>query len=172
MDYGPNVDAVVYFAKQIFPTVLKSFPKVQFIVAGQRPIDKVLALANEQIKVTGFIPQLAEIYNQASVVVAPLRFGAGTQNKVLEAMSMGIPVVCSDIGFVGLGIQSGEGAIMETNPNEFAQKIINLLSSAEARQSVGNKGISVIQSKFSWDIIAQQLEGYFAQLSDLKSFND
>ena len=113
MDYDPNVDAVLYFVDEILPIILKSFPKVKFLIAGQRPIDKVRELDNgNNILVTGFIPDLSETYNSASVVVAPLRFGAGTQNKVLEAMSMGIPVVCSNIGFEGLGIDDGQGAFM------------------------------------------------------------
>ncbi len=161
MDYGPNIDAVIYFTETIFPIVQQQFPAVQFVIAGQRPVPKVTDLANEKIKVTGFIPNLADKYNEASIVVAPLRFGAGTQNKVLEAMAMGVPVVCSNIGFAGLGIDSGEGAIMQTNPEEFAQSIIDLLSSEEMRKKVGEQGVAVIQNKFSWDIIASQLEAYF-----------
>lgn len=164
MDYGPNVDAVSYFVADILPLIRVRFPMVCFVIAGQRPLPKVLALANEYVKVTGFIPNLAEEYNKASVVVAPLRFGAGTQNKVLESMAMGVPVVCSNIGFEGLCIQNGEGAIMQTNPAEFAQSVMDLLSSAEMRQNVGLKGVSVIQSKFSWDIISRQLEGYFESI--------
>ena len=163
MDYGPNIDAVNYFVEEILPKVQVQFPNIKFIIAGQRPVAKVLALANEHVKVTGFIPNLATEYNAASVVVAPLRFGAGTQNKVLEAMAMGVPVVCSNIGFKGLGIESGEGAIMQTEPEAFAQSIIQLLSSEKMRQTVGQQGVSVIQSKFSWDIIAKQLEGYFLE---------
>lgn len=163
MDYGPNIDAVNYFVEEILPKVQFHFPKIKFVIAGQRPVPKVLALANEHVKVTGFIPNLASEYNAASVVVAPLRFGAGTQNKVLEAMAMGVPVVCSHIGFKGLGIESGEGAIMQTEPEAFAQSIIQLLSSEKMRQTVGQQGVSIIQSKFSWDIIAKQLEGYFIE---------
>lgn len=166
MDYGPNVDAVQYFAAEILPLVKIKFPEIQFIIAGQRPIPKVLALAGDSIKVTGFIQDLAAVYNSASVVVAPLRFGAGTQNKVLEAMAMGVPVVCSNIGFEGLHIQSGEGAIMQTDPQAFAQSIIELLSSESHRKTVGEQGVSIIRSRFSWDIIAKQLGVYFAQVKN------
>lgn len=165
MDYGPNIDAVNYFVEEILPKVQVQFSNIKFVIAGQRPVPKVLSLATDHIKVTGFIPDLATEYNAASVVVAPLRFGAGTQNKVLEAMAMGVPVVCSNIGFKGLGIESGEGAIMQTEPEAFAQSIIQLLSSEKMRQTVGQQGISVIQSRFSWDIIAKQLEGYFEEIS-------
>jgi sugar transferase (PEP-CTERM/EpsH1 system associated) len=161
MDYAPNVDAVIYFTEQILPLVLEKF-EVQFIIAGQRPVESVKALDNcKTVFVTGFIQDLTQTYNDASVVVAPLRFGAGTQNKVLEAMAMGIPVVCSNIGFEGLGIQDGEGAFMRKETSSFAEQVIALLSSEDLRQTTGKKGIEVISSRFSWEKIAQTLEGYF-----------
>jgi glycosyltransferase involved in cell wall biosynthesis len=97
--------------------------------------------------------------------VAPLRFGAGTQNKVLEALAMGIPVVCSNIGFKGLGIESGEGAIMQTDKHAFAGSVCELLASAELREAIGLKGMQVVTSRFSWDVIAKQLEGYFQEIA-------
>ncbi len=163
MDYAPNVDAVIYFVSEVLP-IIQEKRKVKFIIAGQRPIEKVKILDNgETIFVTGFIQDLTSVYNDASVVVAPLRFGAGTQNKVLEAMAMGIPVVCSNIGFQGLGIENGQGAFMKTNAAEFAQQVIELLDSEELRRKTGELGIHVIQSKFSWENIANQLDAIFKQ---------
>lgn len=166
MDYAPNVDAVCYFVNEILPLVRVSHPDVKFVIAGQRPVAKVLALASDKISVTGFVKDLATVYNNASIVVAPLRFGAGTQNKVLEAMAMGVPVVCSNIGFKGLGIASGEGAVMQTDAGAFAASIIALLDSASARQSMGEKGASVIRGSFGWDSIARKLEGYLQTVSN------
>jgi glycosyltransferase involved in cell wall biosynthesis len=160
MDYAPNVDAVGYFVKEILPLIHQKHPQVKFIIGGQRPVKSVLELAGDHVIVTGFIKDLAATYNEASVVVAPLRFGAGTQNKVLEAMAMGVPVVCSNIGFKGLGIESGEGAIMQVDKEAFAKSVISLLDSEAQRKSVGQKGMEVIRSRFSWDIITQQLEQY------------
>jgi polysaccharide biosynthesis protein PslH len=165
MDYAPNVDAVVYFVEEIFPLITRQFPSVKFIIAGQRPVEKVQALANDNVLVTGFIKDLAAEYNEASVVVAPLRFGAGTQNKVLEAMAMAIPVVCSNIGFSGLGITSGEGAIMETEAEKFANAVCELLASEKYRHETGSKGKQVIRQNFDWDVIALKLEGYFKEVS-------
>jgi glycosyltransferase involved in cell wall biosynthesis len=163
MDYAPNVDAVVYFTSEILPLIKAVHPGVQFVIAGQRPVAKVTALAGDGVIVTGFIKDLAAKYNEASVVVAPLRFGAGTQNKVLEGLAMGIPVVCSNIGFAGLGIAQGEGAFMQTDPKLFAQSVVDLLNSEDLRRATGEKGIEVIQQRFSWDKIATTLEGYFRE---------
>jgi glycosyltransferase involved in cell wall biosynthesis len=84
---------------------------------------------------------------------------------VLEAMAMGVPVVCSNIGFKGLGIQSGEGAIMQTDPAAFANSIIELLSDQALREEVGAKGIAVIKQRFGWDAIAKLLEQYFFEVA-------
>lgn len=165
MDYAPNVDAVIHFANSILPEIRKTHPNVKFVIAGQRPVASVLELANDQIEVTGFVKDLAGMYNAASVVVAPLRFGAGTQNKVLEAMAMGVPVVCSNIGFAGLGIQSGEGAIMQTDPLAFANSVSLLLSSEQERRSVGTAGAAVIRNRFDWDKIALNLEAYLIEVA-------
>ena len=164
MDYAPNVDAVIYFTETILPLIRSQLPKVRFIIAGQRPVKKVLALANDYITVTGFVQDLAEMYNSASIVVAPLRFGAGTQNKVLEAMAMGVPVVCSNIGFGGLGIKNGEGAVMQTEPMEFANSVIDILLSQDMRRSIGEAGMRVVRTRFDWDIIAVMLENYFKEI--------
>lgn len=165
MDYAPNVDAVSYFVEDIFPIILKAVPKAQFIIAGQRPIDKVQALASHNIKVTGFVENLSEVYRKASIVVAPLRFGAGTQNKVLEAMATGIPVVSRNIGFKGLGIQNGDGVLLAMNTQDFAQACIDLLQDRELRRTIGQKGYHLVRERFDWSSIATLLEGYFQSIT-------
>lgn len=164
MDYAPNVDAVQYFVQDIFPLIKKEIPDAVFVIAGQRPVKKVLELAGNGVTVTGFVENLAEMYAKAAVVVAPLRFGAGTQNKVLEAMAMGVPVVSRNIGFNGLGIQSGQGVILAMEHADFAGACITLLKSAEERQQVGEAGKEIVRSRYDWKVIAAQLENYFLQI--------
>jgi sugar transferase (PEP-CTERM/EpsH1 system associated) len=158
MDYAPNVDGVLYFAKEMWPTIAAKFPNTKFIIAGQRPVESVKKLIGNRIEVTGFVPDIREMYERASVVIAPLRFGAGTQNKVLEAMAMGVPTVCTHIGFEGLEIQSGEGVITAGDKECFIAEVDQLLSDANKRKTVGNKGLHIAKTRFSWDRIALQLE--------------
>jgi len=160
MDYAPNIDAVGYFSKDILPLIVAVLPQIKFIIAGQRPVKSVLDLKSETIEITGFIPELSVIYQQAAVVVSPLRFGAGTQNKVLEAMAMGIPVVSGNIGFKGLEIENGNGVFLETSAEGFANKVIELLQNKDLRKLTGQKGQQIAHEKFSWDKISQQLERY------------
>jgi len=165
MDYAPNVDAVQYFVKEMWPAISKVYPKTKFIIAGQRPVDAVQKLAGDRIEVTGFIPDLKDMYADASVVIAPLRFGAGTQNKVLEAMAMGVPTVCTHIGFEGLQIQSGQGVILAKEKSQFIEEVTMLLADAAKRQEVGEQGLAIARTRFSWDKIAVKLEEYFKEVT-------
>lgn len=165
MDYAPNVDGVLFFMKEIWPELKSDYPQLKFVIAGQRPIAQIENLASEKVEVTGFVQDIRTAYSRASVVIAPLRFGAGTQNKVLEAMSMGIPVVCSDIGFEGLGIQSGDGVIKAERKEEFIVAIKKLLDSQELRKEMGEKGREVAVKNYGWDAIAIKLEEYFYQIT-------
>lgn len=164
MDYAPNVDGVCYFTEEIFPLIKQQLPDARFIIAGQRPVDKVKALAGKDITVTGFIPNLADIYKEAALVVSPLRFGAGTQNKVLEAMSMGIAVVSMDVGFGGLDIRQGQGVFRATSAREFAEQCVHLLLHPGERIACGKAGQEVIRERYSWEQVAARLEGYFEQV--------
>lgn len=164
MDYAPNVDAVQYFAKEMWPEIVKKFPNTKFVIAGQRPVEAVKKLASISIEVTGFVPDIQDMYKTASVVVAPLRFGAGTQNKVLEAMAMGVPVVCTHIGFEGLQIQSGEGVILSKDKQNFVENVLHMLENAENRRDVGLQGLEIAKNRFSWDSISLKLEQYFKSI--------
>jgi sugar transferase (PEP-CTERM/EpsH1 system associated) len=165
MDYAPNIDAVSYFVEEIWPKIIQKVPEAQFIIAGQRPVAKVMSLQNENIHVTGFIPNLADEYAKAHVVVSPLRIGAGTQNKVLEALSMNIPVVSTNVGYSGLELEKGVGIALSLNADEFAENVIQILCNNDFRDKLGSTGGQKIRSRFSWQGIALQLEAYLKQVA-------
>jgi len=161
MDYAPNVDAVVYFAKEVLPIIRAQHPDVRFVIAGQRPVPRVQDLVEDGAEITGFVEKMAAVYRQAAVVVAPLRFGAGTQNKVLEGMAAGVPVVCTRVGFAGLGVASGEGAVLAEDGATFAGEVLRLLASSALRQEVGEAGAAAVRARLGWDAVAARLEDYF-----------
>jgi glycosyltransferase involved in cell wall biosynthesis len=164
MDYAPNVDAVSYFTKQILPLVTAKIPNVKFYIVGQKPARKVLNMQSERVVVTGFSRDLASEYDKSAVAVSPVRIGAGTLNKVLEPMAMGIPVVTTGVGFKGLGVESGEGVILAEERDEFAKQVIKLLENENYRKEVGIKGKKVVFDNFSWEKISLLLEGYLLNL--------
>lgn len=161
MDYAPNVDACVYFVNDIFPTIVDKVPTVKFFIVGQKPVNKILNLQSKNVIVTGFIKEINKEYNNSAVAISPVRFGAGTLNKVLEPMAMGIPVVSTEVGFKGLGIESGEGVILANETKDFADAVVKLLMNKNYRKEIGMKGLNVIKEKFNWDKITKLLENYF-----------
>lgn len=164
MDYAPNIDAAEYFVHEIFPKILAEIPQAIFIIAGQRPVKKVQNLAADNIFITGFIPNLAEEYAKAHVVVSPLRIGAGTQNKVLEALSMNIPVVTTNVGYEGLELPPDTGALYSEDSDSFAFNVLRLLKDDDFRNKTGTDGGEIIRNRFSWPSVAKQLENYFNTL--------
>jgi glycosyltransferase involved in cell wall biosynthesis len=164
MDYFPNADAAIYFSKEIFPEILKKHPEVKFYIVGQKPPKKVLELQSENIIVTGFVKSIADEYGASSIAISPVRVGAGTLNKVLEPMAMGIPVVSSPIGFEGLGATHGEEIILAKDKKEFKDSIINLLSDQSYRQYIGEGGKNLVSGNFGWDTVSSKLENYFYQI--------
>ena len=165
MDYAPNVDAVQYFVNDIFPLILEKHPDSRFVIAGQRPVKAVIDLVSDRIEVTGFIENLASEYAKANVVVSPLRIGAGTQNKVLEALAMNQAVVCSKVGFLGLGLKSGEGILMGDTAQEFATHVVSILQSDELRKNLGETGGLHVRKTFAWSGISKQLLTYFEKIT-------
>ena len=166
MDYAPNIDAVTYFSEEIWPSVVSKIPSAKFIIAGQRPVPKVLALASETIEILGFIPNLADEYAKAHVVISPLRIGAGTQNKVLESLSMDIPVITTHVGYEGLELPENTGALLSETPEQFIDNLLKVLSNDSFRQELGKKGGEHIRKNFSWKIIAKKLENYLKKIQN------
>ena len=164
MSYAPNIDALHYFMVEIWPSVLYAFPEATFVIAGQKPGNWIQSLASDKVTVTGFVEDLAKEYASANVVISPLRIGAGTQNKVLEALSMNVPVVSTEVGYKGLGLETGEGVIVAKNPTEFSDGILKILQDESFRNELGSKGGEKIRNRFSWQGIAKKLEGYFLEL--------
>ncbi len=102
MDYFPNIDGVLYFQKEILPLIKKEVPDVKFYIVGNNPAQKIRMMREEDdIEVTGYVEDVRPYISKASVSVVPLRIGKGIQNKILEAMAMGVPVVATSQALPG-----------------------------------------------------------------------
>src|SRR5690606_24436539 len=110
MDYWANVDAVQWFVREIWPSVRAEAPQARFFIVGSNPAPAVRELeSHEGVHVTGRVPDVRPYLAHADVAVAPLRIARGTQNKVLEALAMARPVVCTAAAASGLDLPVGEG---------------------------------------------------------------
>jgi len=110
------------------------------------------------VEVTGFVPDLNPALNQSAVFVAPLRFAAGVQNKVLEAMAAGRPVVTTSLVNQGLGAQPGRDLLTADTPEEFSTAILNLLQDKALRYRIGLAGRQFVKDHYHWGLVANRLE--------------
>lgn len=157
MDYAPNVDAVTYFAKEIFPLVREK-ADVKFVIVGSSPAKAVLELQEMRgIEVTGFVEDPYEYLEKAKVVVAPLRFSAGIQNKVLEAMALRKAVVTTTKAARGIEGENGEHFIIADDEEEMAAKILELLVDELRRRQIGENAKQLVEEKYQWDSVGEKL---------------
>jgi len=130
MDYAPNVEAVNWFCREIFPAVRKNIPELKFVIAGRNPARAVLALANDPaVKVTGSVPDVRPYLRGAAVAVAPMLTARGVQNKILESMAMGLPVISSSKAAVAFPEEVRKLVVVEDDPSAVAARLVSIIHS-------------------------------------------
>ena len=157
MDYLPNVDAVQYFCADVLPLIRRDVPEAVFYIVGLNPSGDVRRLAQRAgVVVTGAVPDVRPYYARASVCVAPLRIGRGIQNKVLQGMAMGLPVVASPLAARGVRAEAGVHLEVADGAVAFAGHVTRLLKEPEARRDLGDAGRACVEAHYSW---ARSLSG-------------
>lgn len=165
MDYFPNIDAVTYFSQDIFPLIRRECPGVRFTIVGGKPSRRVRDLTKHAgIAVTGSVPDVRPYLAEASVAVAPLRIARGIQNKVLEAMSMELPVVGTSCALEGVGAGVIHGVRAADNPVAFAKEVVGFLKDRGLREQCGAEARHYVTSHHQWDECGRQLESLLQRL--------
>jgi glycosyltransferase involved in cell wall biosynthesis len=165
MSYHANVTMAVDFVEGILPRLRTRFPDVKVSIVGKDPTQRVRALHNPPaVEVIGTVPDLRPYLQRAAVAVVPLKYGAGVQNKVLEAMACGTPVVVSGVGTRGLRIQPGRDALVAEDEAEFADEVARLLADPGLQKRVGLAGRRYVEEHHDWSRIAVELEGVYDEL--------
>src|SRR5262249_53325416 len=146
MDYFPNVDGVRHFCDEILPRVQSEVPGARFAIVGRNPTPAVRRLAARTgLEVTGTVADVRPPLPVAAVAVAPLRAARGAQNKTLEAMASGLPVVCSTAVADGLGVGDDAGVDATDDPAAFAGRVVALLRDPERRRIAGGRARAYVE---------------------------
>lgn len=170
MSYHANIAAALDLAQTVMPRVWAAYPDAPLTIAGKDPPRGVRALGRDlRIRVTGTVPDLRPILSGAAVVACPLRYGAGIQNKVLEAMALGRPVVASAQAAAALRAVPGRDLLLGENPAVFAQHVIQLLGDPGLRREVGLAGHRYVETHHDWDDIAGQLESLYQSVTSVSN---
>jgi glycosyltransferase involved in cell wall biosynthesis len=162
MPYYANYDAAIYFAEKIFPLVLKEVPDAKFFIVGQNPPFRIRSLAKENIIVTGFVKDIREEYLKSVVNVAPMRFGAGTSNKINESLILGVPVIATPLAVEGFPPVIKEMIHVASDPKEFAERVVSFLKNPNLREKFMECDKSEIKNLLNTESIVKELENYLA----------
>jgi glycosyltransferase involved in cell wall biosynthesis len=162
MNYRPNEDAALYLIEEILPIVRRLVPDFEVFIVGRNPQSKLIEKAKKykDIKVTGFVDDVRTYLERAAIFIAPLRYASGVQNKVLEALAMEVPVVCTSIVADGLRFDDHENPPVQVadGAEVFAKSIANLLSREDEQARLAVEGRRFVQNHFVWSKNAEQLE--------------
>jgi glycosyltransferase involved in cell wall biosynthesis len=154
MDWEPNIDAVEYFCRDIWPVVLAAFPDARFQIVGRNPHPRVRRLASTSVEVTGTVASVADYLRSAAVVIVPLRIGGGTRLKIFEAMAMAKAMVSTSIGAEGLDLTHGRDILMADDAESFSASILLLLRDPELRRKYEQNAAS-LAARYDWSQIAR-----------------
>ena len=158
MSYPPNVNAVDYLANEILPIVWKTLPNAKMYIAGASPDPKVKKVARDRIIVSGWLDDIRDAYAQSKVFIAPMRIGTGLQNKLLEAMSMGLPAITSPLANASLGAKPNEEILIGSNAEEMANNIITLLTDTQKAQQIAQAGFDFTNRVYDWGKATEKME--------------
>lgn len=175
MSYHANVTAALHLVQDIMPMVWARRPDAEVWIVGKDPSHEVRALATHhgekgtqhgnqigRVVVTGTVPDLRPYLRMAAIAVAPMPYSAGIQNKVLEAMACGAPVVVSPQTVPSLFVSCAPTVRVSKSTREFADSILELLEQPSIRQELGLTGRAYVERHHSWDKIGAQLEEIYA----------
>lgn len=155
----PNTDAVMWFSNAILPIIRNKYPNVQFQIIGTEPSRRVKKLNRlPGVTVTGQVSDITKYVHDSLVSVAPMRVGAGIQNKILESMALGTPVVTSPMGLEGLECKPGKDVLVADSPSEFADAVTTLFHNPGLRQMISRNARIFVEREYVWDKVLKKLD--------------
>jgi sugar transferase (PEP-CTERM/EpsH1 system associated) len=159
MDYFPNQQCMLDFCEHVLPRIKASRPTVKLAIVGADPSPAIRRLSQiEGVTVTGSVPDVRPHVTRAALTVAPLRIARGTQNKILEAMAMAVPVVCSRLAADGVDAEPGRHLLTAGTPAELSDAIVGVLSDPALRGRLADAGRARVLSNHAWPNSMKRLD--------------
>jgi polysaccharide biosynthesis protein PslH len=164
--YEPNVDAALYFCRDVFPLILKDVPNVKLYLVGNAPPSEICSLgSNRHIEVSGRVASLIPFYKRADVVVCPLRIGGGVKVKVLEALGHGKAIVSTSIGAQGLDLSTHRAVVVADEVRGFADNVVRLLLHPEERHIQERQALAYAGTLPTWDKVSEAFARLYGEMS-------
>jgi len=152
MYWPPNIDAVNWFVREIYPLIRQQRPDVQFDVVGSRPPADLLALndTGQGINVTGYVEDPTPYQQRAAVMIVPLLAGGGMRVKILQSLAEGIPIVSTTLGCEGIGVTDGEDILIADEPGDFAAAVLRVLNDRALAQRLSHNGRRLAETRYDY----------------------
>ncbi len=164
MYWPPNIDGVLWFAREVLPRLRAARPDLRFEVIGARPPEEIRALDDgEQVRVLGYVDDLRPHFERAAVMVIPLRVGSGMRVKILEGLARGIPMVSTTIGCEGIAVHKGREILVADDPARFAEAVLHLLNDPQAARRMAKRGRRLLEERYDFRVAYRPLEQLYAE---------
>jgi glycosyltransferase involved in cell wall biosynthesis len=155
MDWGPNIDGVEFFSREIWPLILAKVPPARFRIVGRNPHPRVKKLASDSVEVTGSVASIVDHLREAAVFVVPLRIGGGTRIKIYEAMAVGKATVSTTVGAEGLDVRHDRDILLLDDAERFAEAVSSVLQDEALRRRL-EAGAAATAARYDWRVITEQ----------------
>jgi len=167
MDYFPNQDCMTDFCRSTFPLIRAKRPQAKLLIVGADPTPAMRALGESPgVTVTGSVPDVRGYLRKSAAMIAPLRIARGTQNKILEAMSAGVPVITSRVAAGGVDARGGEHFLVADGPEAVAAAALRIMGDATERERLALAGRERMLSHHAWASSMQRMDGIIARCLD------
>jgi len=162
--HHPNVDAMLYFCKEILSLIEREAPGVRLTIVGNSPPAEVEGLARDNVEVLGFVPDIGSLLEASDISIAPLRYGGGIKGKIGEAMAYGLPVVTTSVGTEGFGLSPGQNVLVGNTPEAFASAVVQLIRDRELHEKVRRAAWTFVNERYSVSAVSKRIRDLFGRL--------
>lgn len=158
MGYAPNIDSVLFLVNEVLPLIEDRKPGITLLISGATPAEAIQRLSSKRVNVAGWVDDIRDSYAASRIFIAPMQIGTGLQNKLLEAMAMGIPCITSPLANNALGARHEEHLIVAREPKDYADAVIRLLEDQKAAGEMARRARAFVAERYSWANSVKQLE--------------
>ena len=169
VEWGPNLEGVAWFVKNVFPAISQRFPKLKLYIAGGLPPAWLKAFETDKVRITGLVDNPTDYIDRAEVYIVPLKAGSGMRLKILEAMSRGRAIVSTTKGAEGIACENGRNIMLADSAEEFASSVISLLENKIERDAMGASAFANVKNNYSWSGVADRFISVYSKCIDAGS---
>ena len=160
LDWRPNIDGINFFLDEIWPLILSKRPSLKLDIVGRTPASSLAKRISQEVNVTLYkdVPSVQPFLKQAGLMVVPLRIGGGSRLKILEALSMGLPVISTAVGAEGLDMESGTHFSQADSAEEFTEAVVESTDNPQSLSKMVHAARMLVEERYDWSMLAKYLD--------------